>query len=187
DTHRLMVLQRHLNDGGKLLVLLVFKADIAGIDAVLVECLSAAGMIGKKLVADVMKIADQRHHDAKLVESFLDARYRLSRLVAITSDAHEFGAGRGQRSNLLCGGLDIGSVCIGHRLHDNRRAATNSDAPDLYCDSSVPLRVCIHRLFPHEPVPDKYSRIPQVKVPAMTVMLGPFNQHAASSRLAIIA
>ena len=93
DAHRLIVLERHLDDGGELLVLLVLEADIAGIDAVLVERLRAARMIGEKLVADVMKVADERHRYAKLEQPLLDARHCCGRLVAIDRDAHELGAG----------------------------------------------------------------------------------------------
>ena len=43
------------------LSLLVLEADIAGIDAVLVERLGAGRMVGQQLVADVVEVADQRH------------------------------------------------------------------------------------------------------------------------------
>jgi hypothetical protein len=59
DPHRLVVLQRHLDDVGELGVALGLETDIAGIDAVFVERLGAGGMIGQELVADVMEIADQ--------------------------------------------------------------------------------------------------------------------------------
>ena len=61
DAHRLVVLDRHLDDGGELPVLLVLEADVAGIDAVLVERLGAGRMIGQQLVADVVEVADDRH------------------------------------------------------------------------------------------------------------------------------
>ena len=66
DAHRFVVLERHLDDGGELSVLLVLEADIAGIDAVFVQRLRAARMIGQKLVADIVEIPDQRHRDAEL-------------------------------------------------------------------------------------------------------------------------
>jgi hypothetical protein len=58
DAHRLIVFERHLDDGGELLILLVLEADIAGIDAVLVERLGAGRVIGQQLVADVMEVAN---------------------------------------------------------------------------------------------------------------------------------
>ena len=61
DAHRLAVLDRDLDDGAELAVLLVLEADIAGIDAVLVERLGAGRMIGEQLVADVVEVADDRH------------------------------------------------------------------------------------------------------------------------------
>ncbi len=89
----LSVFDRHLDDGGELLVLLVLEADIAGIDAVLVERLGAARMIGQQLVADVMEVADERHAHAQLREPLLDVRHGGRRLVAVDGDAHELGAG----------------------------------------------------------------------------------------------
>jgi hypothetical protein len=65
------VLDRHLDDGGELRVLLLAEADIARIDAVLVERLGAARMIGEQRVADVVEVADQRHIHAHLEQLFL--------------------------------------------------------------------------------------------------------------------
>ena len=61
DAHRLAVLDRLLDDGAELAVLLVLEADIAGIDPVLVERLGAGRMVGQQLVADVVEVADERH------------------------------------------------------------------------------------------------------------------------------
>ena len=55
---------RGLDDGAELAVLLLLEADIAGIDAVLVERLGAGRILGEELVADVMEVADDRHVDA---------------------------------------------------------------------------------------------------------------------------
>ena len=66
DAHRLVVLDRHLDDLGELRVALVLEADIAGIDAVFVERLGAAGVIGQQRVAVVVEVADERHVDAQL-------------------------------------------------------------------------------------------------------------------------
>jgi hypothetical protein len=59
DPHRLVVADRHFDDFGELLVLLVLEADIAGIDAVFRKRLGAGRMIGEQLVADIVKIADR--------------------------------------------------------------------------------------------------------------------------------
>ena len=47
DAHRLVVFDRHLDDLRELRIALVLEADIAGIDAVFVERLGAARMLGQ--------------------------------------------------------------------------------------------------------------------------------------------
>jgi hypothetical protein len=61
DAHRLVVADRHLDDRGELLVLLVLEADIARVDAVFRQRLGAGRMVGEQLVADIVEVADQRH------------------------------------------------------------------------------------------------------------------------------
>ena len=140
DAHRLAVADRGLDDGAELPVLLVLEADIAGIDAVLVERLGAGRMIGQQLVADVMEVADQRHAHIHLGEAVADMRHRGRGLVAIDGDAHEFGAGARQRRHLPRGAVDIGGVGIGHRLHDDRGAAADRHAADIDGDGGVARR-----------------------------------------------
>ena len=130
DPHRLVVLLRHLDDVGELAVALGLEADIAGIDAVFVERLGAGRMVGQQLVADVMEVADQRRGDAALAQVVADMRHGGGGLVAIHGDAHQFRAGARQRRNLRDGALDIGGVGVGHRLHDDRRAAADGDIAD---------------------------------------------------------
>ena len=52
-------------------------------------------------------------------------------LVAIDGDPHQFRTGAGQCRDLRDGALDIGGVGVGHRLHDDRRAAADLDAIDV--------------------------------------------------------
>ncbi len=63
DAYRLVVANRGFDDGAKLPVFLLLKADIAGIDTILVERLGARGVVGEELVPDVVEIADDRHID----------------------------------------------------------------------------------------------------------------------------
>ena len=140
DAHRLVVADRGLDDGAELPVLLVLEADIAGIDAVLVERLGAGRMLGQQLVADVMEVADQRHAHVHLGEPVADMRNRGRGLVAVDGDAHEFRAGAGERRDLPCGSLHIGGVGIGHRLHDDRGAAADRDAADIDGNRGVARR-----------------------------------------------
>ena len=131
DAHRLVVLDRHLDDRGELRVALVLEADIAGIDAVLVERLGAGRIVGQQRVAVVMEVADDRHVHAHLRQPLLDVRHGGGGLVAVDRDAHDFGAGAGQRRHLARGALDVGRVGVGHRLHDDRRVAADGDAADI--------------------------------------------------------
>ena len=139
DAHRLVVLDRHLDDGGELPVLLVLEADVAGIDAVLVERLGAAGMVGEQLVADVVEVADERHVDAHLEQPLLDLRHRGRGLVAVHRDAHDFGSGLVQRRDLADRRVDVRRVGVGHRLHHDRRAAAHRHVPDLDRDAGASL------------------------------------------------
>ncbi len=125
DAHGLAVLDRHFDDGRELAVALVLEADIAGIDAVFVERLGAGRMIGEQLVADIVEIADQRHEAVLPRQLVADMRHGGGGLVAIDRDAHQLGAGAGERRDLRDGGVDIGRIRIGHGLHDDRRAAAD--------------------------------------------------------------
>ena len=130
DADRLVVLVGDLDDVGELRVALVLEADIAGIDAVLVERLGAGRIFGEQLVADIMEVADQGRGDAALAQAVADMRNGGGGLLAIDGDAHHFGAGARQRRDLRDRAFDIGGVGVGHRLHDDRRAAADGDIAD---------------------------------------------------------
>ena len=130
DAHRLVVLVGDLDDVGELGVALVLEADIAGIDAVFVERFGAGRIFGEQLVADVMEIADQGRGDAALAQAVADMRHGGGGFLAVDRDAHHFGAGARERGDLGDGAVDIGGVGVGHRLHDDRRAAADGDIAD---------------------------------------------------------
>ncbi len=88
-------------------------------------------MLGQQLVADIMKIADQRHLDAALGQLVADMRHRGSGFIPIHGDADDFRTGPGQGCHLPDGGLNIRRVGIGHGLHDNRRGLAIEDPADL--------------------------------------------------------
>ena len=138
DPHRLVVLDRDLDDVGELGVALVLEADIAGIDAVFVERLGAGRIIRQQLVADIMEVADQRRGDAALAQAVADMRNGGGGLLAVDRDAHHFGAGARKRRDLGHGAVDIGGVGVGHRLHDDRRAAADGDVADHDLGGFVP-------------------------------------------------
>ena len=130
DPDCLVVLVGDLDDVGELGVALVLEADIAGIDAVLVERLGTGRIFGEQLVADVMEIADQGRGDAALAQAVADVRNGGGSLLAVDRDAHHLGAGARQRRDLRDGAFDIGGIGIRHRLHDDRRAAADGDIAD---------------------------------------------------------
>ena len=76
DAHRLIVLQRDLDDVGELFVALVAEADIAWVNAIFRERFRACGMLRQKLVPDIMEIADERHGHAELGELVADMGHR---------------------------------------------------------------------------------------------------------------
>src|SRR5262249_34318043 len=100
DAHRLAVLDRGLDDGAELPVLLILEAGIAGTDAIFGEGFGAGGIFGQDLVADIVKAADDRYADAYFVEPLLDARHRGRRLVAVHGHAHDLGTRGRQRRPL---------------------------------------------------------------------------------------
>ncbi len=139
DAHRLVVLDRRFDNGAELAILLFLEADIAGIDAILVERLGAGRMIGEELVADIVEVADDGHDDAHLQKPLLDVRNGGRRLVAVYRDANELGAGAGERRHLPRRSLDVGGIGIGHGLHDHRRAAAHEHAADIDGDRFATL------------------------------------------------
>ena len=138
DAYRLVVADRGLDDGAELLVLLFLEADIAGIDPVFVERLGAGRVIGQKLVADIVEVADDRHVDIHAQQPLFDVRHGGGGFIAVHGDAHEFRAGSRQRRHLAGGRLHIGRVRIGHRLNDDRCASADRDIADLHRDRLVP-------------------------------------------------
>jgi hypothetical protein len=82
-------------------------------------------------VADIVKVADDRHADAHFEQPLLDTRHRGGRLVAVDGDAHDLGTRGRQRRHLSRRLLDIGGVGVGHGLHDDGRAAADEHAAHI--------------------------------------------------------
>ena len=138
DAHRLVVAHRGLDDGRELPVLLGAEAHIAGIDAVFVQRLRAGGMVRQQLVADVMEIAHQRHVDALPQQALLDARHGGSALVPVHGDAHDLGAGAGQRRHLAHGAVDVGGIGVGHGLDHDGRITADDHLADRHRNGGPP-------------------------------------------------
>ena len=97
-------------------------------------------MLGQKLVADVVKVADDRYVHAQFCQPLLDVRHCGGRFVTVDGNAHQLRAGGGKGGDLPRGRVDIGRIGVRHRLHDDGRAAADGDAADADCDSFVTLQ-----------------------------------------------
>ena len=137
DAHRLVVADGGLDDRAKLPIALVLEADIAGIDAVFGERLGASGMIGEKLVADIMEVADERDVDAQAIQPLAHLRNGRGGFVAIDGDAHDFGAGARKRCDLGDRRIHIRRVGVGHRLNHDRGASADQDAAHIDPDRAL--------------------------------------------------
>jgi hypothetical protein len=137
DAHGLAVADRGLHDRAELPVLLVLEADIAGIDAVLVERFRAGRVFGEELVADIVEVADERDVEADAVEPLADSRDRGRGFRPVHRDAHDFRACPGEGGHLRDRGVDVGRVGVRHRLHDDRRAAADGHGSDRHRNGAV--------------------------------------------------
>src|SRR5579864_2768809 len=95
-------------------------------------------MLGQELVPVVMKIADQRHRAARVVEAPPDLRQCSRGFRGVDRHAHELGSGVGERVHLRDGCGDIGGVGVRHRLHDDRRAAADAHPGDIDATARAP-------------------------------------------------
>ena len=79
DSHRLSVIDRRLHDGGEVGVP-VPRADVAGVDAILVQRGRACRILREQQVPVVMEVADERHIETNIVNSAttdLEGRFRF--------------------------------------------------------------------------------------------------------------
>ena len=107
------------------------KPTLPGLMRYLSSACGAGRMIGEELVADVMKVPDDRDVDPELEEPFLDMRHGSRRLVAVDGDAHDFRTCSRELRHLPRGRLHIGGIRVGHGLHDDGRAAADRHAADI--------------------------------------------------------
>jgi len=130
DAHRLVVFHGGFDDGAELLVLFRLEPDIARIDPIFGQRLGAPGMVGEQFVADIVKIPDQRHIDPQSVEPLPDLWHGGRRLVPVHGDSNDLRPGLGQGRYLRHRGVHIRGIGVGHRLHDDRRAAADRHISD---------------------------------------------------------
>ncbi len=142
DADGLAVVARDGADGRELLVTAPAGADVAGIDAVLVERPGAIGIAGEQQVPVVMEVADERRGHAGVEHALLDLGHGGRGFRQVDRDPHHLGPGLGELDALSCRALRIRRVGHGHRLHDDRRAAADLHGPDADPDCSMELEDC---------------------------------------------
>jgi len=130
DTDRLAVVDRPLDHHRELRVVLAALADVARVDPILRQRHRAIREIAEQLVAVEMEVANQWHMAIECVEPLADRRHRCRSICRVDRDSYQLRAGVGQRFDLGDRGRDIGSIGVGHRLHDDRRAAPDRDPAD---------------------------------------------------------
>ena len=131
DPHRLLVGHRDLDHAAEVLVVLIADADVARIDAVLVERLGAFRVFGEELVPVVVEVAHHRRGDPLVREPAPDLRHRRSRGAGVDGDPHDLRAGLGEELHLGRGGGRILGVRVRHRLHDHRLRAAHPHSADV--------------------------------------------------------
>ena len=107
------------------------RAHISGIDAVLIEGARAIGILGQQDVAVVVKIANDGRVAAQIAQPGYDFRDGRGRFRHVHGNAHQLRPGVGEFLALRHGPGDVGGVRVGHRLHDDRRAAAHLNVADL--------------------------------------------------------
>ena len=127
DAHRLVVTAGELDHGGKLFVALRTAPDIARINTQLGQRLSARRMLCQQAVAVEMKITHQRCVHTHRGELVAYMRHGRGGLGGVNGHTHNLGTCACQRCGLGHCASDIGRIGVGHRLHHDRRAATNGN------------------------------------------------------------
>jgi len=101
DADRFAVVHGYFADGGELFIAALACADIAGIDAVFVECFSAIGIFGEENVAVVMEVADDGDVTAGGEKAVFDFGNGGCGFGDIDSPANDFRAGFGEFESLF--------------------------------------------------------------------------------------
>jgi len=125
------VLDRLLDHGRELLVALRAVADVARVDAVLVQRRGALRHLYQELVPVEVEIAHERHARAHRVQPLADRGHLPRGLERVHGDAHDLGARAGERRDLARRGFRVLRVRVGHGLDEDGRAA----ADDLVGDA----------------------------------------------------
>ena len=122
------MLDRDLDHGAEVVVVLAADGAVAGVDAVLGEGFGAVGIFGEELVAVVVEVADDGRVPPLGLDAIDDVGDGFGGVVVVDGDADELRAGAGEGGDLLDGAFDVGGVGVGHRLHDDGSFGADTDA-----------------------------------------------------------
>ncbi len=103
NAHRLLIFHRDFDHGAEIRVAGASNAGVAGINAVLSQIAGALGIFRQQDVPVVVKVANDGHAHALLVEFLDDPRDGGGSLVVVDGDPHQFRSGAGESRNLLDG------------------------------------------------------------------------------------
>ncbi len=127
DTHRPVVPNGQLDQGGELAVAFLAATDVAGVDAVLGQGLGALGIVAQEPVAIEVEIPDQGDIQPHAIQGFANSRHGSGGIFIVDGDTNQFRTRASQFGDLAHAGGDIGRVRIGHGLDHQRRAAADLD------------------------------------------------------------
>ncbi len=127
DADRPAVFHGDLANGCELFVAPSSRAHVAGVDAVLVECLRAGREPREQQMAVVMKVANQRRRAAGVHHALLDFGDGGGRFGDVDGDAHHLGAGLPQLDALLRRSRRIRGIGHRHRLDDDWGAPADGE------------------------------------------------------------
>ncbi len=137
DANRLAVLDGGLDDGLEVLVV-PLGADVAGVDAVLVERPRHGRVLDQQLVPVVVEVTDHRHADAEIADLAHHFGYGGGSSVGVDRHADQLRARVGQRGDLERGGVGVRGVGVGHRLDDDGVPTPDQDAADVHGGGLAP-------------------------------------------------
>ncbi len=122
DPDRFVVLDGDPDDRREVLVV-AFRADVAGIDPVLGQELGHFRVVHEQLVAVVVEVTDDRDVDTEAADLADHLGDGGGGLLGVDRHAHELRAGVGQAGDLDRGRVRVGGVGVRHRLDDDRMGA----------------------------------------------------------------
>ena len=156
NAHRLAVFQRNVDDLRELRVTLGLETDIARVDAVFFQRCRAVRIVGQQLVADIVKVADQRHGDPDALQTVANARHLGRGFRPVDCNANDFRSGTRQGGNLGNRCIRIRCVGVGHRLDYNGRIAANGHSADLDRNGRA-ARKLLCKIIDHRVSPNRFE------------------------------